>query len=687
MRAVLIVWFVLGVLGSVIAQVDRSKAPLPAPAREIKIGEYQSFTLKNGLQVFVVEDHKLPRLQFSIQLKHDPIFEGEKAGYISIAGNLIGTGTTSRTKAQLDEEVDFLGASLNTSAYSLYASSLSKHTDKLLELMTDVLYNPSFEQSELDKLKTQTMSGIAAGKDDPGTIASNVRGFLLFGKDHPYGEVATEKTVESITIEDCKNYYQTYFKPNNAYLVMVGDITLKEAKKIAAKNFSEWEAGSIKNESFAIPKAPEKTFVALVDRPSSVQSIINITYPVELKVGSEDVIKVRVMNQILGGSFSARLNQNLREKHGYTYGSSSQLSSDDLVGRFIASASVRNEVTDSAVHEIMYELNRIVQEPVTAEELQAAKASIAGSFGRSLERPQTVASFAVNTAKYNLPKEYYSTFLKRLEAVTIEQVQATAKKYITPDHAYIEIVGKGADIASSLKRFGEVRYFDINGEEYEPEPEKTLPDGLTAQKVIDKYIQVIGGVKRAKEINSLKAIYKAQAMGTELTMTVVKSNPKKSLLEISANGSTFQKVVSTGKEASISSMGQAVPMDKATTEKTLFESAIFPELALEDATVKLVAIEQMEGMDAYTIEYKLPSGFKSTYYYDVQSGLKVKQTESLETPQGTMISATTYSDYKEVEGVRFPQKIGQQQGPMNLTFELVEIQVNPEVKDSLFSLK
>lgn len=553
--------------------------------------------------------------------------------------------------------------------------------------MTDVLYNPSFEQSELDKLKTQTMSGIAAGKDDPGTIASNVRGFLLYGKNHPYGEVATEKTVESITIEDCKNYYQTYFKPNNAYLVMVGDITLKEAKKIAAKNFSKWEAGSIKTESFALPKAPEKTFVALVDRPSSVQSIINITYPVELKVGSEDVIKVRVMNQILGGSFSARLNQNLRERHGYTYGSSSQLSSDDLVGRFNASASVRNEVTDSAVHEIMYELNRIVNEPVTSEELQAAKASIAGSFGRSLERPQTIASFAVNTAKYSLPKDYYNTFLKRLDAVTIEQVQAVAKKYITPGRAYIEVVGKGGDVAKSLEQFGELRYYDINGDQYEPEPEKALPDGLTAQKVIDKYIQEIGGVNRAKEIKSLKVIYKAQAMGTELTMTVIKSTPKKSLLEISANGSTFQKVVSNGKEASISSMGQAVPMDKGTVEKTIFESAIFPELALEEAMAKLVAIEKVEGKDAYTVEYKLPSGFKSTYYYDVQSGLKVKQTESLETPQGTMVSATNYSDYKEVDGVRFPQKIGQQQGPMNLTFELTEIEVNPEVKDSLFSLK
>ncbi|MEZ4945312.1 MAG: insulinase family protein [Cyclobacteriaceae bacterium] len=687
MRAVLIVCFVLGVLGSVIAQVDRSKAPLPAPARDIKIGEYQSFTLKNGLQVFVVEDHKLPRLQFSIQLKHDPIFEGEKAGYVSIAGNLIGTGTTSRTKAQLDEEVDFIGASLNTSAYSFYASSLSKHTEKLLELMTDVLYNPSFEQSELDKLKTQTMSGIAAGKDDPGTIAGNVRGFLLYGKDHPYGEVATEKTVESITIDDCKNYYQTYFKPNNAYLVMVGDITLKEAKKIAAKNFSTWEAGPIKKESYAVPKAPEKTFVALVDRPSSVQSIINITYPVDLKVGGEDVIKVRVMNQILGGSFSARLNQNLREKHAYTYGSNSQLSSDDLVGRFVASASVRNEVTDSAVHEIIYELNRIVNEPVTSEELQAAKASIAGSFGRSLERPQTIAGFAVNTAKYNLPKDYYSTFLKRLEAVTIEQVLETAKKYITPDRAYIEVVGKGAEVASSLKQFGEVKYYDINGNEYEPEPEKALPEGLTAQKVIDKYIQEIGGAQRAKEIKSLKMIYKAQAMGTELTMTVIKSAPKKSLLEITANGSIFQKVVSNGKEAVISSMGQTLPIDTETREKTIFESAIFPELVLEGVSAKLIAIEKVDGKDAYAISYTLTSGGTSTYYYDIQTGLKLRQTENLQTPQGTMVAVTTYSDYKEVEGVKFPQKIAQQQGPMSFTFELEDIQINSEVKDALFSVK
>ncbi len=687
MRALATVCFILILAGSAFGQADRSKAPAPAPAREIKIGDYQSFTLKNGLQVFVVENHKLPRIQFSIQLRHDPIFEGDRAGYVSIAGDLIGTGTTNRTKAQLDEEVDFIGASLNTSAYSLFAASLSKHTDKLLDLMTDVLYNPSFEQSELDKLKTQTISGITAGKDDPGTIASNVLGLLVYGKDHPYGEVATEKTVEAISLEDCKQYYQTYFRPNNAYLVIVGDISLRQAKQIVNAHFARWTSGTVNKLEYKTPTPPEKTFVALVDRPASVQSIINIAHPVDLKTGSEDVLKARVMNQILGGSFSARLNQNLREKHGFTYGSNSQLNSDELVGRFTASASVRNEVTDSAVYELMAELRRMVEEPVSEPELLAAKASIAGSFGRSLERPQTIASFAVNTAKYNLPKDYYSTYLKRLDGVTIEQVQAIAKKYIKPDQAYIEVVGKGSEIAASLKKFGDVKYFDIQGVEYVPEETKSLPPGLTAEKVIENYLNSIGGIKRANEITSLKQVYKASAMGTELTMTVMKAAQNKSVTEISANGAIFQRVVSNGKEVSISSMGQPTPVDSDMKGKVLFESAIFPELSLTGATSKLKSVEKVEGDDAYVIEYTLASGAKSNYYYDANTGLRLKRSETIETPQGALVSTTTFSDYKEIEGIKFPQKIGQQQGPVNFSFELVDGQVNPLIDDSIFKLK
>src|SRR5690606_8979191 len=245
-------------------------------------------------------------------LRNNPIIEGDKAGYVSMAGDLLGTGTTSRSKAQLDEEVDFIGASLNTSSNGIFASSLSKHTDKLLELMTDVLYNPSFAQDELYKVKTQTLSAVAANKEDPGTIAGNVRSVLVYGQDHPYGELTTEKSVESITVDDCKKYYSTYFKPNNAYLAIVGDIDVKTAKKIAEKYFGKWQRGEVTDPTYNVPQPPRQTYVALVDRPASVQSVINIGYPVTLKPGEPEVIKAGVMNQILGGGFSSRLMQNLR---------------------------------------------------------------------------------------------------------------------------------------------------------------------------------------------------------------------------------------------------------------------------------------------------------------------------------------------------------------------------------------
>ena len=586
----------------------------------------------------------------------------------------------------MDEEVDFIGASLNTSSGGIFASSLTKHTGLLLDLMTDVLYNPAFSQDELDKLKTQTLSGITAGKDNPNAIAANVRGALVYGKGHPYGEITTEKSVGSITLEDCKTYFNTYFKPGNAYLVIVGDVDFKNAKVLAEKYFTKWTGGEVKTQLFTKPVEPTKTFVALVDRPTSVQSVINVSYPVELKTGSLDAIKARVTNQILGVGFSARLNQNLREKHGYTYGSNSQLSADHLIGNFNASASVRNEVTDSSVFELLNELKRISSEPVKEKELADAKASISGAFGRSLESPQTIANFAVNTAKYNLPKDYYNNYLKSIDAVTIADVQSTAKKFIKPDNAYILVVGKGADVADKLKRFGEVRYYDIEGNNYIPSKSTPLAAGLTAEKVVANYIESIGGTKKLAEVKSIKSSYKANAMGMEVNMTIVKKTGNKSVLEISGNGMTFNKVVCNGKEVSILAMGQKPPVDASMKEKTIYESAIIPELGLAAAKTTLIGIESVEGAEAYAIELVLPSGTKSTLYYDTKTGLKIQELESIESPQGNVTSSTKYLDYKEVNGIKIPHTLSQNQGPMSFKFELIKVEINPVVEDALFKL-
>lgn len=689
MKNLLLIVCLLLTVVTVQAQVDRSKAPKPAAAREIKIGDYQTFTLKNGLQVFVVENHKLPRVQFSVQLKNDPIYQGEKEGYVEMAGTLMGTGTKTKTKAQLDEEIDFIGANLNTSSSGVFASSLTKHTNKLLELMTDVLYNPAFSQAEMDKLKTQTLSGLAASKDNPNSIAGNVRNALVYGKQHPYGLFTTEKSVSAITLDDCKNYYNTYFKPNNAFLIIVGDIDLKTAKSLSEKYFAKWTSGEVKNPVYTQPKEPAKTYVALVDRPTSVQSVINISYPVELKPGTQDAIKARVANQILGVGFSARLNQNLREKRGFTYGAGSQLNPDNLVGNFNASASVRNEVTDSSIYEFMAELKRIVNEPVTETELALAKAQISGAFGRSLESPQTIAGFALNTAKYNLPKDYYNNYLKYIDAITVADVQNAAKKFIRPDNAHIIVVGKGSDIADKLKKLGEIKYVDMYGDSYVPSKSSALPDGLTAEKVISNYVEALGGAKKLEEVKSLKTVMKATIQGMELTMTSSKKVAGKSMTEVTVGGNVMQKSITDGKEVMQMQMGQKAPVDAATKEKSLFEAQLFPETSMAAMNVKpqLKTIESIDGKEAYVVEYSFPSGEKVSHYFDRVTGLKVQSVQQVKSPQGVIAVPTRYLDYKEVNGIKFPHTLEVSQGPMNFKFQLSNIEVNPSLDDSMFKIQ
>ena len=392
--------------GAVTAQVDRSKMPEPGPAPKIELGETQSFTLENGLKVFVVENHKLPKVSFSLQFDIDPIVEGDKAGAAQIAGDLLSKGTTNRTKEELNFEVDFMGATFFTSAGSVFGSSLKKHQEKLLDIMSDVLKNSDFKEEELEKLRTQYISGKQTEKDDPDAIASNVQSVLLFGKDHPYGELTSEETLKNITLEDVKAYYNSYLKPNLAYMAVVGDIDVKEAKALITKYFGDWKKGEVPTHTYDMPEAPKTMKVVLVDKPGAVQSVISAVNIIDLKPGSEDAIKANITNGILGGGFVSKLNLNLREAHSYTYGARSSIGSDELVGDFIASAKVRNEVTDSALVEMMKEINNMRKGNITADELETTKKYRAGTFSIGLENAQTKARYAINIEKYGLDKDY-----------------------------------------------------------------------------------------------------------------------------------------------------------------------------------------------------------------------------------------------------------------------------------------
>ena len=667
--------------------LDRSKRPQAGPAPVIKIGEYQSFELANGLKVFVVENHKIPRLSYSLVLDNDPVFEGDMAGYSDFAGQLMRTGTTTRTKDQIDEAIDMIGASLNTSADGMSANCLTRHNDALLGIMSDVLLNADFKTAELEKIRTQSLSALEASKNDPKAISQRVSSVLVYGSDHPYGENISEESVKKITLDKCKEFYKTYFKPNVAYLAIVGDITLDQAKPLVEKYFGSWQRGDVPKATYPTPKAPGKTIVAIVDRPNAVQSTISVTYPVVLKPGSPDDLKAKLTNSILGGG-SFRLFNNLREKHGWTYGAYSSLQSDKLIGRFNASAEVRNPVTDSSFTEILAEMNRLRNEPVPDDELNMVRNYMMGNFGRSLENPSTIANFAINTARYNLPKDYYSTYLTRLAALTPADVQLTAQKYIRPENAYLLVVGKAEDLAPKLKKFaksGEELYYDTEGKQYDPNKKlKPAPAGITADQVINKYISAIGGAKNLKKIKDATIQAGATMQGTPISLDLYFKAPDKMLMQVGSGAMVFVKqIYNSGKGIASSPMnGQSKDIEGDELAGMKEAAMIFPEMYYTSLgyTTELLGIEeQKDQKQNYKVQVNKGGDRKDVEYYDVQSGLKTR-AENKE-------QVTEYSDYKAVDGVMFPYAMTQNMGPQTINFVVSAVKLNTKLKDEFFEVK
>ena len=643
-----------------VAQIDRTKLPEPGPAPEIKLGEVEEFTLDNGIKVFVVENDKLPRVAFSLVLERDPLVEGDKAGLTGFVGEMLTAGTTSRTKEQLDEEVDFIGASLSASSTSLYGSSLKKHQNKILELMADVLFNPVFPQSELDKLKKQALTGLAAAKDNPDAISSLLTNALVYGKDHPYGESQTEATTENITVEDVKNYYNTYFKPNIAYLAIVGDIDAREAEKVVKEYFGKWEQGDVPSNTYQAPEAPEQIRVAIVDRPASVQSVIKLGYPLEMNPAKEDFLSTRVLGYILGGGFNSRLNMKLREDKGYTYGARSSIGSDKLIANFNASTSVRTEVTDSALTEMIYEIRNIVEEGITEEELEEAKANLSGSFGRSLENPSTIANFAINIARYDLPEDYYSTYLQRLNALTVEDINAAAKKYIQPDNMYITIVGNGKEFQDKVAQFGEVKSYTNTGEEAK---EIAVDADMTAERVIEKYIEAIGGEEKAAAIKSATIKQSSEIQGQQMTISTMHDlTAMKFEQEVSMMGQVMQKITMENGKAIVSAQGQSQTLTDEQYEEAKMGMFIFPELHYEEMgySFSLDGIQDVDGVQAYKVTVTNPTGSSVTNYYQVDNGLKVRS-------ESPTVGTVTYKKYETVEGIKYPMEMNLQMPGMPMT--------------------
>ncbi len=684
-RISFVILFILSVITG-FAQLDRTKAPKAVPATKLNLGDYTKFELKNGLKVIIVENHKYPVVSYSLSLDIDPIYEGDKAGYSTIAGDLLRAGTLTKTKAQIDEEIDFIGASLNTSSNGIEARSLKKHQDKLLELMTDVLYHPSFPQEELDKQIKQTLSGLKIQKDEPRSVTSNITSALMFGKETAYGEIVSEQTIENIKLEDCKAYYNNYFKPNVSYLVIVGDITLKEAKKTVKKYFGKWETGEVPTHDFVKPTALDKPIYALSNKDGVPQSYISISYPIDLKPGSDDYIKARVMNQVFGGGgFSSRLMKNLREDKAWTYGAYSRMKSDEYMGYFRMASNVRGAITDSAFIETQKEMNQLINVDVEEEDLVLIKNSMAGSFGRSLEDPSTLARFALNIDKYGLPVDYYETYMERLESVSVNDVKEMAKKYLKPQNAIYLAVGDVSTIEPLMEKVAG----DAQITEYDYYANKVvrtgLPKGLTAQKVIKNYIDALGGVEHLQSVHDLSMKCNMSIQGMNLALNTYQKAPNKISVETLMGSNILSKQVYDGTKGTMIMQGQKKELEGDMLKAMELQAVIFPELQYEELgySLELTGKDKLEGKDVYKMIITDPVHKEKTVYFDVETGFKVKEIENL--PQDQGISVTMYSDYKDVDGVKFPMIMTQAVGPQSFDISVNEVYVNKGIQDDVFA--
>ena len=656
--------------GMVYAQnIDINAMPKPGPTPAINIAKPNSFKLKNGLTVLVVENNKLPRVNIQLTMDRPPIYEGNIVGVGEIMADQLGMGTTKLSKEEFNKKIDFLGARLSFYPQGAGANTLSKYSTQVISLMADAVVNPKFSAEEVSKSKERTIEGLKTKEKDAGEIARRVDNALTYGKNTALGEFATEESINKIQLKDVQDFYKKYYAPDNAYLVIVGDVKTSEIKKLVEKEFGKWKKSGTKFAAIEPAKNLPATEINIVDVPTAVQSVIHVGNPTTLQMKDPQYFSGVIANHILGGA-ETRLFMNLREKNGYTYGAYSHLSTNKYSPYFSANASVRNEVTDKAVVEFMNELKGISQ--IKPEELTNAKAKLKGEFIMSLEKPETIARFALNERLYSLPADFYANYLKSIDKVTTADVSAAAKANILPDQSRIFVAGKGSEIADGLEKLGyPVKYFDKFANPASKPETKKIAAGVTAESIGQKYIAAIGGKANVEKINSLLMNSSATVQGMTIETITLAAKGGKTSVEMKMMGQSMQKIVFDGKDGYIMAQGQKQPLPAELKEELAANKEIFPELDFNAKNTTLRGIENVNGEEVYAIK----KGNK-TYFYSVKTGLKVGESQTQKMQGQEVIVPTYYSDYKEVSGVKLPFKISQNMGGIEMNSDVKSYEIN-----------
>ena len=673
--------------------IDRSVQPKQGKIPTIDLKKPTIFTLKNGLTVIVVENKKLPTFSLRISIDNPPTNEGDKSGLSQLSSALFGEGSTNVSKDVFNEEVDYLGATISMGMGFAYANGLSKHKERIIELLSDAALNPNFDQEELDKEKDKLITALKGEESSPAAIAQRVTGILTYSTDHPYGEFSTEESIRKVTIKDIQVNYNQMFNPNNAYMVVSGDVEVKEIKDLVSKYFKNWKSSKKKlNSSIKSPVDVATTEINFIDMPDAVQSELAVLNITNLETKSEDHHAALVANYILGGAFNSYLNMNLREENGWTYGARSSIARNKWTSAtFRATTSVRNAVTDSAVVETLKEINKIRDEFVSDEMLSTAKAKYLGNFIMSTENKSLLADFAVNIKTLNLPDDFYETFIEKINLVSKEDVKRVANKYLKPENLRIIVVGKGLDVADKLENINynntliPVKYFNKVGIQIEkPVFAKEIDASITVKNIFENHLNAIGGVEKLNNVTSISITAAVTIPGAPFKPNAIikEKFPNKSSMEMSVpNMGTLMTQKFNGEDGYIEQMGQKIPYEDDQKTEQKEKKGLFEEIYLDDSVAQIVSLSPVDGKDIYKVQIK-ENSFR---FYEADTGLLIMTEETTVAMGNEIKTITKFSDYKEVDGVKYAFKREIITGPQTIVIEADQVILNEEIEDDFFN--
>lgn len=437
---------------------DCPKCPEIGRVPTVNLPAVQKTTLSNGLQIWVVEQHEAPLVSLNLVFKSGSDYDLlGKSGVSSLTSNLLDEGTLTRSALQISDELEFMGASI-TSYSSMDASyvtmlSTTNNLDSVLDLFSDVVKNPAFAASEFDRIKSHSEALIFQQKDQPSIAATNAFNRILYDTHHPYGNnpLGTDESLKNISRDDVVDFFQTNYRPNNAVLIIVGDVKLDDVAQKIDRHFQDWKPAPVAQRTFELVSKGEKRKIFLIDKPGAVQSEIRIGYPA-LSRSTPDFFPVILMNNALGGQFNSRLNLNLREDKGYTYGIFSSYSLFKYEGPFMVRGSVITNATSPAIVEILKEIDKIHSNGITDEELRFAKNYHEGIFSINFETPAQISSTLSAIYLYNLSDDYFdNVYLQGIDKVSTEDVRFVAQKYLDSSRMTIVILGDVDAIKSDLE--------------------------------------------------------------------------------------------------------------------------------------------------------------------------------------------------------------------------------------------